>query len=195
MQQADGTNTYRTSPHIAITSNFVDDVLNAAANINRGNSGANSSGNVGNRGSDNGITIEQVDSSVSLYKYSSTNLTTLLLESGNISGNEDDVDNSIITSMPYHLSSSPGVLCNYNNFINDDDDIRGTGNYDIPDNINDGDGNCTSDEGNQADVEGNSNSNNNDDDDDAKVSNDADDENDDSSNDSDSINAPHQLLF
>ena len=86
--------------------------------ITRGNSSATSSGDVGNRGSDNGITTEQVDNSVSLYKYSSTNLTTLLLESGNTSGNETDVDNSIITSMPYHLSSSPSVLCNYNNFIN-----------------------------------------------------------------------------
>ena len=77
--------------------------LRRQKSITRFNSGATSSGDVGNRGSDNGITTEQVDNSVSLYKYSSTNLTTLLLESGNTSGNETDVDNSIITSMPYHL--------------------------------------------------------------------------------------------
>ena len=98
--------------------------LRRQKSITRGNSSATSSGDVGNRGSDNGITTGKVDNSFSLYKYSRTNFTTLLLEGGNISGNETDVDNSIITSMPYHLSSSPSVLCNYNNNFINNDDIR-----------------------------------------------------------------------
>ncbi|OEU11126.1 hypothetical protein FRACYDRAFT_246238 [Fragilariopsis cylindrus CCMP1102] len=147
MQQADGTNTYPTSPHIAITSNFVDDILlmllvllSSSKSKSKSSSSSSSSSKRSNSNSINPNTNE-------IASVASGNSHDGSIKSGNTSGNETDADDRIITSMPYHLSSSPSVLCNYNNnFINNEDIRR---NRILP----------TNDEGNQADIEDNNNSN------------------------------------
>jgi hypothetical protein len=85
----------------------------------------NSGGGGGGGGGYDNSTTDQVDDSFSLYKYSPTN-SLALLEGGNTNGNEADVDESIITTTPYYLSSSsssPGVCndgsINTSSFIND----------------------------------------------------------------------------